>query len=55
VSVLNPQSLSLPKHYRRAIKMTVFFEKVRGAKWTIRKSFGALLDSRFSWPTQKKN
>jgi GNAT superfamily N-acetyltransferase len=53
VSVLNPQSMSLPKHYRRAIKMTVFFAKVRGTKWTIRKSFGAPLDSRFSWPIQK--
>jgi hypothetical protein len=55
VSVLNPQSMSLPKHYRRAIKMTVFFAKIRGTKWTIRKSFGAPLDSRFSWPIQKKN
>ena len=55
VSMLNPQSLSLPKHYNRPIKMTVFFAKVRGMNWTIRKSFGAPLDSRFSWPTQKKN
>jgi GNAT superfamily N-acetyltransferase len=55
VSVLNPQSMSLPKHYRRAIKLTVFFAKVRGTKWTIRKSFGAPLDSRFSWPIQKKS
>jgi len=55
VSVLNPQSMSLPKHYRRAIKMTVLFVRVRGTKWTIRKSFGAPLDSRFSWPIQKKN
>jgi GNAT superfamily N-acetyltransferase len=55
VSVLNPQSLSLPKHYRRPVKMTVFFAKVRGTKWTIRKSFGAPLDSRFSWPIQMKD
>jgi GNAT superfamily N-acetyltransferase len=55
VSVLNPQSMSLPKHYRRAIKMTVFFAKVRGTKWTIRKSFGAPLNSRFSWPIQMKD
>jgi hypothetical protein len=53
VSVLNPQSMSLPRHYRRAIKMTVFFAKFHGAKWTIRKSFDAPLDSRFSWPIQK--
>jgi hypothetical protein len=55
VSVLNPQSLSLPRHYRRAIKMTVLFANVRGTKWTIRKSFGAPLDSRFRWPIQKNN
>lgn len=55
VSVLNPQSMSLPKHYRRAIKMTVLFAKIRGTKWTIRKSFGAPLDSRFSWPIHKKS
>jgi GNAT superfamily N-acetyltransferase len=55
VSVLNPQSLSLPKHYRRAIKMTVLLAKFRGIDWTIRKSFGPPLESRFSWPTQKKS
>jgi GNAT superfamily N-acetyltransferase len=55
VSMLNPQSLSLPKHYNRPVKMTVFFAKVRGINWTIRKSFGSPLESRFSWPTQKKN
>jgi GNAT superfamily N-acetyltransferase len=55
VSALNPQSMSLPKHYRRAIKMTVLFAKVRGAKWTIRKSFGAPLESRFSWPIREEN
>jgi GNAT superfamily N-acetyltransferase len=55
VSLLNPQSMSLPKHYRRAIKMTVFFAKFRGTDWTIRKSSGAPLDSRFSWPIQRKS
>jgi GNAT superfamily N-acetyltransferase len=55
VSALNPQSMSLPKHYRRAIKMTVLFAKVRGTKWTIRRSFGAPLESRFRWPIQEKN
>jgi hypothetical protein len=50
VSLLNPQSLSLPRHYRRAVVMTVFVARVRGLNWTIRRSFGAPLRSRFSWP-----
>ncbi|HEY0703101.1 MAG TPA: hypothetical protein VGD60_10065 [Candidatus Acidoferrales bacterium] len=48
VSLLNPQSLSLPRHYQRAIVMTIFVLRVRGLNWTIRKSFGAPLRSRFS-------
>jgi len=55
VSLLNPQSMSLPKHNRRAIKMTVFLANIRSTKWTIRKAFGAPLESRFSWPIRKKN
>lgn len=50
VSLLNPQSMSLPKHNRRAISMTVFITRIRGINWTIRKSFRAPLESRFSWP-----
>jgi GNAT superfamily N-acetyltransferase len=54
VSLLNPQSLSLPKHYRRAVRMTVFLARVRWMNWTIRKAFGAPLESRFTWPNQKR-
>jgi GNAT superfamily N-acetyltransferase len=50
VSLLNPQSLSLPRHYRRAVVMTALVARVRGLNWTIRRSFGAPLGSRFSWP-----
>jgi GNAT superfamily N-acetyltransferase len=49
VSVLNRQSLSLAKHYRRAITMTVVLARIRGVNWTIRKSFGAPMESRFWW------
>jgi hypothetical protein len=49
VSLLNPQSLSLPRHYKRAVAMTVLLVRFRGANWTIRKSFGAPLETRFSW------
>ena len=49
VSLLNPQSLSLPKHYQRAVAMTVFVARVRGLHWTMRTSSGAPLRSRFSW------
>ncbi len=51
VSILNPQSMSLPKHYKRAIAMTVFVARIRGVNWTIRKSFRAPLRTRFSWPS----
>jgi hypothetical protein len=50
VSMLNPQSMSLPKHYNRAIAMTVFVARIRGVGWTIRKSFRAPLETRFTWP-----
>jgi GNAT superfamily N-acetyltransferase len=49
VGLLNPQSMSLPKHYNRAISMTLFVARIRGIDWTIRKSFRAPLESRFSW------
>jgi GNAT superfamily N-acetyltransferase len=49
VSLLNPQSLSLPRHYKRAVAMTVLVVRFRRPNWTIRKSFGAPLESRFSW------
>ncbi|MBS1839480.1 MAG: hypothetical protein JSS69_02915 [Acidobacteria bacterium] len=52
VSVLNPQSMSLARHNKRAIAMTVFIARIRGVNWTIRKSFGAPLQSRFSWRTE---
>ena len=49
VSVLNPQSLSLPRHYNRAIAMTVFLARFRMFSFTLRKSFRAPLSARFSW------
>ncbi len=49
VSVLNRQSLSLPKHNKRRVAMTVLVARVRGGKWTLRKAFGAPMGSRFSW------
>lgn len=49
-SALNPQSLSLPKHYNRAIAMTLLLVRFRFRSFTIRKSFRAPLASRFSWP-----
>lgn len=49
VSLLNAQSMSLPRHNKRAIAMTVFIARIHGVNWTIRKSFGAPLQSRFSW------
>jgi hypothetical protein len=50
ISVLNLQSLSLPRHYQRARAMTLFVARIRGLNWTFRKSFRAPLNSRFSWP-----
>jgi GNAT superfamily N-acetyltransferase len=49
VSLLNPQSLSLPRHYQRAVSMTVLVVRFRRLNWTIRRSFGAPLGSRFRW------
>ena len=50
ISILNPQSLSLPKRYNRRISMTVFLARTRLLSFTLRKSFRAPLHSRFSWP-----
>jgi GNAT superfamily N-acetyltransferase len=50
-SVLNPQSLSLARHYNRAISMTVVLARFRLLPFTLRKSFRAPLSSRFSWST----
>jgi len=50
VSVLNPQSLKLPRHYHRVIAMTLFLARFRFPSFTFRKSFRAPLSSRFSWP-----
>lgn len=49
VSVLNRQSLSLPRHYNRAISMTVFLVRLRPFSLTLRKSFRAPLSTRFTW------
>jgi len=50
VSVLNTQSMSLPKHNNTTIAMTVLMARIRKIDWTIRKSFRAPLETRFSWP-----
>jgi hypothetical protein len=49
VSALNPQSLSLAKHYHRAIAMTVVLVRFRLRSFTVRTSFRAPLSSRFLW------
>jgi GNAT superfamily N-acetyltransferase len=49
VSILNRQSLSLPRHYNRAIAMTVFLARFRLFSFILRKSFRAPLSTRFSW------
>jgi GNAT superfamily N-acetyltransferase len=48
VSLLNSQSRSLAKHFRklRSIRLVIF--RVRGVKWTYRKAIGAPLESRFA-------
>lgn len=51
VSVLNRQSLGLPRHYNRAIAMTVFLARFRLFSFTLRKSFRAPLSTRFTWPS----
>lgn len=48
ISALNTQSLSLAKRLGRVKRMTVILVRVRGAKWTWRKAYGAPLQSRFS-------
>ena len=52
ISLLNPQSMSLPKHYRKAVAMTLLVVRVRGVNWTVRKSFGREIRSRFSWTSK---
>jgi GNAT superfamily N-acetyltransferase len=47
VSVLNSQSRSLAKHYRKLRAMRVIVLKIRGVKWIYRKAIGAPLESRF--------
>jgi hypothetical protein len=49
ISILNPQSMSLPEHYNRTIAMTVFIARIWAVHWTIRKSFRAPLGFRFFW------
>jgi GNAT superfamily N-acetyltransferase len=49
VSILNPQSMSLPKHDKRSPAMTIFVGRLRGLNWTVRKAWHAPLESRFSW------
>jgi GNAT superfamily N-acetyltransferase len=50
ISILNTQSMSLPRHNNTTIVMTVLVVRFRKVDWTIRKSFRAPLESRFSWP-----
>ena len=55
ISILNPQSMSLPEHYNRTIAMTVFIARIRAVHWTIRKSFRAPLGFRFFWSKTGKS
>jgi hypothetical protein len=48
ISVLNSQSLSLPKHFQKAPAMTIMVLRVRGLNWTYCKAMGAPLKSRFA-------
>jgi hypothetical protein len=50
VSILNTQSMSLPRHNNTTIAMTVLVARIRKVDWTIRTSFRAPLESRFSLP-----
>jgi GNAT superfamily N-acetyltransferase len=48
VSVLNSQSSSLARHFRKLRAMRVVIFHIRGVKWTYRKALGAPLESRFA-------
>lgn len=48
ISVLNTQSLSLPRHFRKARTMRLILIQVRAVKWTYRKAIGAPFESRFA-------
>lgn len=48
ISVLNSQSLSLAKHYRRSPAMRLWIFHLRGLNWTYRRATGAPLESRFA-------
>lgn len=48
VSVLNNQSRSLARHFRKLRAMRVVIFHIRGVNWTYRKAIGAPLKSRFA-------
>jgi GNAT superfamily N-acetyltransferase len=50
ISIVNKQSLSIAKHYRRTAAMKLTLVHVRGLMWTFRKAVGASFESRFSPP-----
>jgi GNAT superfamily N-acetyltransferase len=47
ISILNSQSSSLAKHFRKARAMRVMIFRVRGLNWTYRRAIGVPLQSRF--------
>src|SRR6202142_419385 len=50
ISTLNPQSMSLAKHYRTARTMKVVLIHIRGLNWTIQRTSGAPFEARFARP-----
>jgi len=48
ISVLNKQSRSLAKHFRKVQAIRVVLVQIRGTKWIYRKAIGAPLESRFA-------
>ena len=52
ISVLNSQSSSLAKHFRKARAMRILILRFRGLNWTYRRATGAPLESRFDLSPQ---
>ena len=52
ISVLNSQSSSLAKHFRKARGMRIMIFRLRGLNWTYRRATGAPLESRFDLSPQ---
>jgi hypothetical protein len=55
ISTLNPQSMSLAKHYRTATAMKVVLVHIRGLNWTIKRASDAPFESRFTSQRERKS